>query len=86
VVAASGGLITALGVCGHVAQGAVLLAARVCIILATYSRDPAKATGLNRAIKALGEARFGEAVLIAAATGFAAYGVYSFALMRYLRM
>jgi hypothetical protein len=54
--------------------------------LATYSRDPAKATGLTRAVTALGEAGFGDAVLIAAATGFAAYGMFSFALTRYLHM
>lgn len=81
-----GRLITALGVCGHVAEGSVLFAAGVCIILATYSSDPAKATGLDGAVKALGEAQFGGAILIAAATGFAAYGLYSFALTRYSRM
>jgi Domain of Unknown Function (DUF1206) len=81
-----GRLVTALGVCGHVAEGSVLFAAGVCMIVATYSSEPAKATGLDGAVKALGEARFGEAVLIAAATGFAAYGLYSFTLTRYSRM
>ena len=81
-----GRLITALGVCGHVAEGSVLFAAGMCIIAATYSSDPAKATGLDGAVKALGEAQFGQAVLIVAATGFAAYGLYSFALTRYSRM
>jgi Domain of Unknown Function (DUF1206) len=81
-----GPLMTALGVCGHVAEGSVLFAAGICIIAATYSSDPAKATGLDGAVKALGEAQFGQAVLIAAATGFAAYGLYSFALTRYSRM
>jgi hypothetical protein len=81
-----GPLMTALGVCGHVAEGSILFAAGICIVAATYSSDPAKATGLDGAVKALGEARFGQAVLMAAAAGFAAYGLYSFALTRYSRM
>lgn len=81
-----GRLITALGVVGHVAEGSVLLAAGLCVIAATFSADPAKASGLDGAVKALGEARFGGVVLLAAGTGFAAYGLYSLALTRYSRM
>jgi hypothetical protein len=81
-----GRLITALGVGGHVAEGSVLFAAGLSVIWATYSSDPAKATGLDGAVKTLGEAQFGGAILIVAAMGFAAYGLYSFALTRYSRM
>lgn len=81
-----GRLITVLGVCGHVAEGLVLFAVGLSVIVATYVSDPAKATGLDAAVKSLGEAPFGTVVLLAAATGFAAYGLYSFALARYSRM
>ncbi|MGV0788359.1 DUF1206 domain-containing protein [Mycolicibacterium sp. XJ2] len=81
-----GRLVTVLGVCGHVAEGLVLFAAGLSVVVATYVSDPAKSTGLDGAVKALGRAHYGEAILIAAATGFAAYGLYSFALARYSRM
>jgi hypothetical protein len=81
-----GRMITALGICGHVAEGSVLAAAGMLIIVATFRSDPAKATGLDGAVKALGHSQFGSAALIAAAVGFAAYGLYSFALTRYSRM
>jgi Domain of Unknown Function (DUF1206) len=81
-----GRTITVLGICGHVAEGSVLFAAGISIIVATFRSDPAKATGLDGAVKALGHAQFGSAALIAAAVGFAAYGLYSFALTRYSRM
>lgn len=81
-----GRLITALGICGHVAEGVVLFAAGVSVIGATYLSDPARATGLDGAVKAMARNDLGSAILIAAATGFAAYGFYSFALARYSRM
>ncbi|RAV06229.1 hypothetical protein DQP55_23990 [Mycolicibacterium sp. GF69] len=81
-----GRLITVLGIFGHVAEGLVLFAAGLLVIVATYLSDPAKSTGLDGAVEALGRAEFGSAILIAAAAGFAAYGLYSFALARYSRM
>lgn len=81
-----GRLITVLGVSGHVAEGVVLSAAGLSMIAASYLSEPARATGLDGAVKALGEAQFGKTVLIVAAIGFAAYGLYSFALTRYARM
>jgi Domain of Unknown Function (DUF1206) len=81
-----GRLITALGVCGHVAEGLVLSAVGLFVIVATFLDDPTKASGLDGAVKALAATRFGGAILIAAAVGFAAYGLYSLALTRYSRM
>ncbi|MGE2731779.1 DUF1206 domain-containing protein [Mycolicibacterium vaccae] len=79
-------LIVVLGVLGHVAEGVVLFAAGVSLIGATFLRDPTRATGLDAAVEALGEAQFGQEILVVAASGFAAYGLYSFALTRYSRM
>lgn len=81
-----GALITVLGVCGHVGEGAVLSAAGVSVVVATFMGEPAKATGLDGAVKALGSTRFGGILLVAAAIGFASYGIYSLALTRYSRM
>lgn len=81
-----GRLITALGVCGHVAEGSVLFAAGLSVIVATYLSDPAKASGLDGAVEQISHAQLGSAVLLVAAAGFAAYGLYSFALARYSRM
>jgi Domain of Unknown Function (DUF1206) len=81
-----GRLLTGLGVIGHVAEGLVLSAVGISVIVATFLGDPAKASGLDGAVKALGSTRFGGAILTAAAVGFAAYGLYSLALTRYSRM
>ncbi|WNG88489.1 DUF1206 domain-containing protein [Mycobacterium sp. ITM-2016-00317] len=81
-----GRLITVLGVCGHVAEGVVLFAAGMSVIGASFLQDPTRATGLDAAVEALGQAQHGHAILLVAATGFAAYGLYSFALTRYSRM
>lgn len=81
-----GPLITVLGMSGHVAEGLVLFAAGTSVIGATFLHDPTRATGLDAAVEAIGDAQFGRAMLVAAAAGFAAYGLYSFALTRYSRM
>jgi hypothetical protein len=41
---------------------------------------------LDGAVKTLGAAPFGKVLLILAALGFAAYGLYSFARSRYCRL
>jgi hypothetical protein len=83
----SGGTaIKAIGVTGYVAKGLVLAGAGLLVILATLQADPAKASGLDAAVKTLGQAPFGKFLLIAAAVGIAAFGAYSFVRSRYGRM
>ena len=83
----SGGkAITAIGVAGYVAKGLVLGGAGLLVIWATVAADPSKATGLDAAVKTLGQAPFGKFLLIAAAVGIAAFGAYSFIRSRYGRM
>ncbi len=83
----SGGtLVTATGVAGYVAKGLVLAGAGVLVIVATVQADPAKASGLDAAVKTLGQAPFGKFLLILAAVGIAAFGAYSFVRSRYNRM
>ncbi|MFS0896019.1 DUF1206 domain-containing protein [Mycolicibacterium litorale] len=83
----SGGTgITAVGVTGYVAKGLVLAGAGILVIVATLQADPAKASGLDAAVKTLGQAPFGKFLLIVAAVGIAAFGAYSFVRSRHGRM
>jgi hypothetical protein len=74
------------GVTGYVAKGLVLGGAGLLVIIATLQADPSKASGLDAAVKTLGQAPFGKFLLIAAALGIAAFGAYSFIRSRYARM
>lgn len=83
----SGGTgIHAVGVSGYVAKGLVLAGAGILVIVATLQADPAKASGLDAAVKTLGQAPFGKFLLVAAAIGIAAFGAYSFVRSRYGRL
>lgn len=83
----SGGTgINAVGVSGYVAKGLVLAGAGILVIVATLQADPAKASGLDAAVKTLGQAPFGKFLLIVAAVGIAAFGAYSFVRSRYGRL
>ncbi|MGE0216812.1 DUF1206 domain-containing protein [Mycolicibacterium sp.] len=83
----SGGrLITATGVTGYIAKGLVLGGAGLLVVVATVQADPAKASGLDAAVKTLGQAPFGKFLLVAAALGIAAFGAYSFVRSRHSRM
>jgi Domain of Unknown Function (DUF1206) len=71
---------------GFTAKGLVLGGAGVLVIVATLTSDPAKAAGLDAAVKSLGQAPFGKFLLILAALGIAAYGAYCFVQARFARM
>lgn len=78
--------ITVLGVGGYTAKGLVFIGAGLLVLIATLRFDPSKATGIDGALKALGEAPFGKILLILAGLGIAAFGAYSFVRSRYARM
>jgi hypothetical protein len=81
-----GSVITPLGIAGYVAKGVVLVGAGLLVIVATMTADPSKASGIDAAVKTLGAAPFGKFLLILAAVGLAAYGVYGFVRSRYAEM
>ncbi|OBA69209.1 hypothetical protein A5633_24930 [Mycolicibacterium elephantis] len=81
-----GSAVSAVGITGYAAKGLVLAGAGVLVIVATLQADPSKATGLDAAVKTLGEAPFGKFLLILAAVGIAAFGVYNFVRARSARM
>jgi Domain of Unknown Function (DUF1206) len=83
----SGGTgITAVGVTGYVGKGLVLAGAGLLVIVAALQADPSKSTGLDAAVKTLGQAPFGKFLLVVAAVGIAAFTFYSFVRSRYGRM
>jgi hypothetical protein len=86
LVVDGGPALIALAVCGYVAEGLVLVTAGGLVIVASVNADPAKARGIDAAVKALGSGPHGTALLLLAGAGFASYGVYSVALTRYSRM
>lgn len=81
-----GAAITVIGVAGYTAKGLVLGGAGLLVVFATLQADPAKASGLDAAVKTLGEAPFGKFLLMLAALGIAAFGAYSFVRSRYGRL
>jgi putative Mn2+ efflux pump MntP len=83
----SGGTgITWAGMIGYVAKGLVLAGAGILVLVATFTADPAKASGIDAAVKTLGGAPFGKFLLIIAALGLAAYGAYGFIRSRHADM
>jgi hypothetical protein len=83
---AGGPRVTPIGVAGYTAKGVVFTGAGILVIVATLTADPAKASGVDAAVKTFGAAPFGKTLLILAAVGIAAFGVYCFVRSRYARM
>ena len=75
-----------LGTIGYVAKGLVLAVVGVLFGVAAVRTDPDKATGLDGALRTLGEQPAGTALLVAVGAGLVAFGLYSFARARYARM
>lgn len=75
-----------LGIAGYAAKGIALIGAGVLVIVAVFTSDPSKATGIDGAVKTLGSQPFGQILLVLAGVGIALYGLYAFVLARYARM
>jgi Domain of Unknown Function (DUF1206) len=82
----SSDLVRRLGVIGYIAKGLVIVGAGVLVIIAACFSEPARATGLDGALKTLGAQPYGEILLILAGLGIITYGLYSFAMARYDKM
>jgi hypothetical protein len=79
-------LVRRLGLIGYIAKGLVIIGAGVLVIIAASLSAPAKATGLDGALKTLGAQPYGAILLIVASLGIITYGLYSFAMARYAKM
>jgi hypothetical protein len=76
-------VVVAIGVAGQTARGVVFAIIGGFLIDAAATYDPAKARGLDGALRALGGAAGGRALLAAVAVGLACFGAYSLAEARY---
>lgn len=75
-----------LGIAGYAAKGVALIGAGALVIVAVFTSDPSKATGIDGAVKTLGEQPFGQILLILAGIGIGLYGLYAFVLARHAKM
>ena len=72
-----------LGQVGYPAKGVALGLVGVLLAWAAITFDPAKATGLDGALRTVLEAPFGKWLLSLVALGIAAYGVFCFFRARF---
>jgi hypothetical protein len=76
-------LITRLGQVGYPAKGVALGLVGGLLVYAAITFDPAKASGLDGAMRAILQAPFGRVLLTLVALGIATFGAYCFARARY---
>ncbi len=74
------------GIIGATTRGAVFVLAGVLVIIAAATSSPAKAGGVDAAVRTVAEAPFGRFVLVAAALGVAAFGLFALAEARWRRI
>ena len=82
----SSDLVRRLGTTGYVAKGLAVAGAGILVIVAVIRTDPNQATGIDGALKTLGAQPYGAILLVAAGLGIVTYGLYSFAMARYIKM
>ena len=73
----------ACGVIGSATRGAVFALAGVLVIVAAATTSPAKAGGIDTALRTVAHAPFGRIVLLVAAVGIAAFAVFALAEARW---
>lgn len=78
-------MVRLLGVIGTAARGAVFALAGVFVIQAAWDYKPQKAAGLDGALKSLRDTAAGPWLLVVAALGLVAFGLYGFAEARWRR-
>lgn len=74
-----------LGHVGYIALGAVYAGIGVLVVVAAVQSDPAKATGLDVALKTLAAQPFGPVLLTLVAAGLATFAVYTLFDARFRR-
>ena len=75
-----------LGAVGTVARGLVFALTGGLVVAAAWTYDPAKASGLDGALKTLRDQPFGPLLLTAAGAGLVAFGLYGLTEARYRRV
>jgi Domain of Unknown Function (DUF1206) len=80
-----GKLAVRAGVVGYIAKGVALALVGVVFVIAAVQDSSRKATGLDGALRLLGQQTFGPWLLTAVGAGIAAYGFYSLSCARHAR-
>jgi hypothetical protein len=75
-----------VGMVGYIARGVAFIVVGAILGYAAITFDPAKATGLDGALRLIVTAPFGQILLTLVAVGFLAYGLFAFARARYQDM
>ncbi len=75
-----------LGAVGTVARGLVFALTGGLVVAAAWTYEPAKASGLDGALKTLRDQPFGPLLLTLAGAGLVAFGMYGLAEARYRRV
>ena len=75
-----------VGLLGHVARGVVAGLAGLLLIKAALDYDPQEAKGVDGTLRTIAEQPYGKALLLLAAAGLAAFGLFSFIEARYRRL
>lgn len=78
--------IEVFGVIGYLGKGVAVVATGALFVIASVTKDPHKAAGLDAALRDIAALPFGQAMLSAVAAGLVAYGVFCIARARYERM
>ncbi|MGN8026522.1 DUF1206 domain-containing protein [Microbacterium sp. 22242] len=78
--------IEVFGVVGYLAKGIAVAVTGVLFIVASATREPHRAAGLDAALHAIDRLPFGAALLYAVAAGLIVYGIYCIARAWYERM
>jgi hypothetical protein len=73
---AFGTVVVVLGVIGFIARGIAITAVGALVLVAAFTVDPARATGLDGALSAFAALPFGRVVLIGIGAGWCASGLY----------
>jgi hypothetical protein len=76
-------LVTRLGQVGYPGKGIALGVVGALLVWAAVTFDPAKASGLDGALRTILDAPFGQLLLTLVALGIAAFGAYLFVRARY---
>lgn len=77
---------TTVGLLGHVARGVVAGLAGLLLVKAALDYDPQEAKGVDGTLRTIAEQPYGRLLLLLAAGGLAAFGLYSFVEARYRRL
>lgn len=77
---------TNAGRAGYIAKGIALAVVGALFVLAALHANSQEATGLDGAVRTLGNQPFGQVLLTLVGLGLAAYGVYSFARAKHAKV